>query len=111
MAESGAIPLIVLSRQQDPVEIINSTLRNAGQPVHCSWVRDVSGLGDALAKSEPQLIFLCVADDDEAQAAIDARNRYATQVPAILVREAISERDLAHGIEIGTQDVGHPARR
>jgi len=105
LAESGAIPLVVLSRQQDPVELINSTLRNAGQPVHCSWVRDVSGLGEALARSEPQLIFLCVADDDEAQAAIDARNRYATQVPAILVREAISEADLAHGSEIGAQDV------
>ena len=49
------------------MEIINSTLRNAGQPVHCSWVRDVSGLGEALAQSTPQLIFLCVADDDEAQ--------------------------------------------
>jgi EAL domain-containing protein (putative c-di-GMP-specific phosphodiesterase class I)/GGDEF domain-containing protein/PAS domain-containing protein len=105
LAESGAIPLVVLSRQQDPVEIINSTLRNAGQPVHCNWVRDISSLGEAMAQSGPQLVFLCVADDDEAQAAIDARNRYATQVPAILVKEAISEADLAHAIEIGAQDI------
>ena len=105
MAESGAIPLVVLSRQQDPVEIINSTLRNAGQPVHCNWVRDISSLGEAMVQSGPQLVFLCVADDDEAQAAIDARNRYATQVPAILVKEAISEADLAHAIEIGAQDI------
>ncbi len=105
MAESGAIPLVVLSRQQDPVEIINSTLRNAGQPVHCNWVRDISSLGEAMAQSSPQLVFLCVVDDDEAQAAIDARNRYATQVPAILVKEAISEADLAHAIEIGAQDI------
>jgi EAL domain-containing protein (putative c-di-GMP-specific phosphodiesterase class I)/GGDEF domain-containing protein len=105
LAETGAIPLVVLSRQQDPVEIINSTLRNAGQPVHCHWVRDVSGLGDALAQTDPQLIFLCVADSDEAQAAIEARNRYATQVPAILVRDALGEAELVHGLEIGAQDV------
>ncbi|NJD30991.1 MAG: EAL domain-containing protein [Gammaproteobacteria bacterium] len=105
MAETGAIPLVVLSRQQDPVEVINSTLRNAGQPVHCHWVRDISGLGDALAHADPQLIFLCVADDDEAQAAIEARNRYATQVPAILVRESIGDAELAHGTGIGAQDV------
>jgi len=105
LADSGAIPLVVLSRQQDPVELINSALRNAGQPVHCSWVRDVSALGEALTSSEPQLIFLCVADDEEAQAAIDARNRYATQVPAILVRETICEADLERASQIGAQDV------
>jgi EAL domain-containing protein (putative c-di-GMP-specific phosphodiesterase class I)/GGDEF domain-containing protein len=105
LADSGAIPLVVLSRQQDPVELINSALRNAGQPVHCSWVRDVSALGEALTSSEPQLIFLCVADDDEAQASIDARNRYATQVPAILVRDAICEADLERASQIGAQDV------
>jgi EAL domain-containing protein (putative c-di-GMP-specific phosphodiesterase class I)/GGDEF domain-containing protein len=105
LADSGAIPLVVLSRQQDPVELINSALRNAGQPVHCSWVRDVSALGEALTSAEPQLIFLCVADDDEAQAAIDARNRYATQVPAILVRDAICEADLEHASQIGAQDI------
>ncbi len=105
MVETGAIPLVVLSRQQDPVEIINSTLRNAGQPVHCNWVRDVTSLGEALGHTDPKLIFLCVADDDEAQAAIEARNRYATQVPAILVRDSISETDLDRGIELGAQDV------
>jgi EAL domain-containing protein (putative c-di-GMP-specific phosphodiesterase class I)/GGDEF domain-containing protein len=105
LADSGAIPLVVLSRQQDPVELINSALRNAGQPVHCSWVRDVSALGEALTSAEPQLIFLCVADDDEAQAAIDARDRYATQVPAILVRDAICEADLERASQIGAQDI------
>ena len=105
MADSGAIPLVVLSRQQDPVELINSALRNAGQPVHCSWVRDLSALGEALTSSEPQLIFLCVADDDEAQASIEVRNRYATQVPAILVRDAICEADLERASQIGAQDV------
>jgi EAL domain-containing protein (putative c-di-GMP-specific phosphodiesterase class I)/GGDEF domain-containing protein/CheY-like chemotaxis protein len=105
LAENGAIPLVVLSRQQDPVEIINSTLRNAGQPVHCSWVRDVLALNDLLAREQPQLLFLCVADGDEARSAIEARNRFATKVPTILVRESVSDADLEQAVELGVQDV------
>ena len=105
LVESGAIPLVVLSRQQDPVEIINSTLRNAGYPVHCAWVRDVAGLGDELAKATPHLIFLCVTDADQTTAALDARKRFATQVPVVLVRESVTEADLAMAVELGAQDV------
>jgi len=105
LVETGAIPLVVLSRQQDPVEIINSTLRSAGHPVHCTWVRDVAGLGDALAQIGPRLIFLCVNDGDETNAAMDARRRYSTQVPVILVRDTVSEADLTQAVELGAQDV------
>ena len=105
MADTGAIPLVVLSRQQDPVEIINSTLRNAGHPVHCTWVRDVPALGEALARVAPQLLFLCVADGDELEAALEARQQLATRVPAILVRDAITEADLARAVELEAQDV------
>ncbi|HSW34303.1 MAG TPA: PAS domain-containing protein, partial [Steroidobacteraceae bacterium] len=87
------------------MEIINSTLRNAGHPVHCTWVRDVSGLGDALAKDMPQAIFLCVSDPDETTAALEARQRFASRVPTILVRDSITEADLTHALEIGAQDV------
>jgi EAL domain-containing protein (putative c-di-GMP-specific phosphodiesterase class I)/GGDEF domain-containing protein/PAS domain-containing protein len=105
LVESGAIPLVVLSRQQDPVEIINSALRNAGHPVHCTWVRDLSSLGDALAQSAPHLIFLCLADEDETAAALDARRRFASQVPVLLVRDSVTEADLARAAELGAQDV------
>ena len=105
LVESGAIPLVVLSRQQDPVEIINSTLRNAGYPVHCTWVRDVSGLGDALAQGGAQLIFICISDTDETAAAMEARQRFATKVPVLLVRDALTEADLSQAVELGAQDV------
>jgi multidomain signaling protein FimX len=105
LAETGAIPLLVLSRQQDPVEIINSTLRNAGQPVHCAWARDITGLGEMLGQSVPQLIFLCSADREEARTALEMRDRYATHVPAILVRESFTEADLVQALEIGACDV------
>ena len=106
MAEHSAIPVVVLSRQQDPVEIINSTLRNAGQAVHCTWVRDLVGLGDALAApNDPQLIFLCVADGDELESAMEQRTRVASRVPVLVVRETLTEADLVRGLELGAHDV------
>ena len=111
MVESGAIPLVVLSRQQDPVEIINSTLRNAGHPVHCTWVRDVPSLGDALTQVAPQLVFLCVSDAEETAAAMEARQRFATKVPVIIVRDTVTETDLTQAVELGAQDVVSLASR
>src|SRR5688572_25627759 len=105
LAETSAIPVVVLSRQQDPVETINSILRNAGQAVHCTWVRDLADLSEALsAGNTPQLIFLCVADNDELEHAMEQRSRLASRVPAIVVKEAIGEADLVRGLELGAQD-------
>ncbi len=106
MAETSAIPVVVLSRQQDPVETINSTLRNAGQAVHCTWVRDLADLGDALSgPSAPQLIFLCVADDAELATAMEQRASLASRVPTLVVRDVVTEADLVRALELGAQDV------
>jgi len=105
LAESNAVPIIVLSRQQDPVEIINSTLRNAGHPAHCQWARDLTEFGEALIQHPPQLIFICLADPEETGNALEARARLAARVPTLLVRDKLAEEDLIHGIELGVQDV------
>ena len=106
MGEISAIPVVVLSRQQDPVEIINSTLRNAGQAVHCTWVRELNDLADALGTHDaPQLLFFCVSDADEIGSAMEQRARLAPQVPVLVVRESLTEADLVRGLELGAADV------
>jgi DNA-binding response OmpR family regulator len=106
LGETSAIPVVVLSRQQDPVEIINSTLRNAGRVVHCTWVRDLADLADALgAANAPQLLFFCVSDSDELESAMEQRSRLASRVPALVVRDSLTEADLVRGLELGAADV------
>jgi EAL domain-containing protein (putative c-di-GMP-specific phosphodiesterase class I)/GGDEF domain-containing protein len=73
--------------------------------VHCTWVRDLSSLGDTLAQAGPQLIFLCCSDPEETAAALDARQRFATQVPTLLVREALDAAVLSDALMLGAQDV------
>jgi len=87
------------------VEIINSTLRNAGHAVHCTWVHELADLGDALTRGVPQLIFLCLADAEEISAALAARSRFASNVPTILVRDALGEQELEYAADLGLQDV------
>ena len=45
MSEQGAVPMIVMAKSQDHVEAINSTLRKAGHPVHCTWLPDAARFG------------------------------------------------------------------
>jgi diguanylate cyclase (GGDEF)-like protein len=106
LAETSAIPVIVLSRQQDPVEIINSTLRNAGQAVHCTWVRELADLAEAMAApATPQLLFFCLTDPEELASAMEQRSKIAARVPALIVRDALTEGDLVRGLELGAADV------
>ena len=43
--------MIALTRSQDNVEAINKALRNAGHPVHVTWLPDARDLGDALTQA------------------------------------------------------------
>ena len=105
MAETSAIPLIVYSRHQEAVEIINSTLRNAGHPVHCAWVRDLAAFGDALAQGRAQLTFVCLPDAEDAAAVMELRDRQAAAMPVVLVRDTVSEDGLTRALELGARDV------
>jgi multidomain signaling protein FimX len=105
MAETSAIPLVVLARHQEAVEIINSTLRNAGHPVHCAWVRDLAAFGDVLAQGKAQLVFICLPDAEDAAPAIELRNRHASSMPVVLVRDTVNEDSLNRALELGARDV------
>ena len=60
MAEQAAVPMIVLTRHQDNVEAVNSTLRNAGHAARCNWIRELNDLGEALAQINAHLLIAFV---------------------------------------------------
>ena len=62
MTEQGAVPMIVMTRSQDHVEAINSTLRKAGHPVHCTWLPDARDLGDALTQINPEMLVAFIEE-------------------------------------------------
>ncbi len=114
-SETSAIPIVVLTRQQDHVEYINRILRNAGHAVHCHWAKQLSDLNEALAGPNVHMIFGVVSSDDEFDPAtlLQATRQLAPRAPTLLVREQINEETLTHDIQIGARDVvslNHPER-
>src|SRR5580658_1891000 len=106
VTETGAVPMIVMTRSQDHVEAINSTLRKAGHPVHCTWLPDARDLGDALTQINPEMLVTFLDElGIELSAIMNVRNQSAPEMPVLVVREKIDEAAIADAMSLGAQDV------
>src|SRR5882724_9774250 len=98
--------MIVMTGSQDHVEAINSTLRKAGHPAHCSWLPDVRDLGDALTQINPEMLLVFVDDGvGDMGSVMKIRNQFGPEVPVLLVRNNVDEEIIAEAMRIGAQDV------
>ena len=97
--------MIALTRSQDNVEAINKALRNAGHPVHVTWLPDARDLGDALTQASAEMLML-FADEGivDLASAMDFRARFAPDVPVLIVREKLDEDTIAQALALGAQD-------
>src|SRR5690349_738769 len=105
LTDNTPVPLIVFSPQREPSEFINSLMRRAGEPVHCTWIPAVRDLGEALEQLNPELLICAYVPDADAKQAATVRDQLAPQVPMVLVRPQISETDIAAGMRLGARDV------
>jgi len=105
LKQPAAVPMIALTRSQDNVEAINKALRNAGHPVHVTWLPDARDLGDALTQSSAEMLVL-FADEGivDLASAMDFRARFAPEVPVLLVRDKLDENSIAEALALGAQD-------
>ncbi|MHB8812542.1 MAG: EAL domain-containing response regulator [Steroidobacteraceae bacterium] len=113
MTEQNPVPLIVLSPNRDPVEAINSILRRAGHPVHCTWIPALRDLPDALPQINPELVIDVSAAEDDLESVIEIRDQVAATVPVLLVAETVDEAVIAKAMAAGARDVvslRNPAR-
>ncbi len=97
--------MIALTRSQDNVEAINKALRNAGHPVHVTWLPDARDLGDALTQASVEMLML-FADEGivDLTSAMDFRARFAPDVPVLILREKLDEDAIAQALSLGAQD-------
>src|SRR5450631_2078268 len=104
--------MIVMSRSQDHVEAINSTLRKAGHPVHCTWLPHARDLGDALTQLNPEMLIAFIEELGVDLAAImKVRQQTAPEMPVLIVRENVDEAAIAEAMRLGAQDVVTLANR
>jgi multidomain signaling protein FimX len=113
LTEQNPVPLIVLSPNRDPVEAINSILRRAGHPVHCTWIPALRDLPDALPQINPELVIDVSGAEDDLESVIEIRDQVAATVPVLLVAETVDEAVIAKAMTAGARDVvslGNPVR-
>ena len=98
--------MIVMSRSQDHVEAINSTLRNGGHPVHCTWLPDARDLGDALTQLNPEMLIVFIEElGVELADIMKVRQQTAPEMPVLIVRENVDEAAIAEAMRLGAQDL------
>ncbi|MGA9024695.1 MAG: EAL domain-containing protein [Steroidobacteraceae bacterium] len=104
--------MIVMTRSQDHVEAINSTLRNAGHPVHCTWLSDARDLGDALTQLNPEMLIVFVDEPGvDLGSIMSVKGRNAPEMPVLIVRDQVDEAAIAAAMRLGAQDVVTLANR
>ena len=112
MAEQVAVPMIVMTRTQDHVEAINSTLRKAGHPVHCTWLPDARDLGDALTQINPEMLIVFIEElEVDLGSIMKVKQQSAPGMPILIVRESVDEAIIADAMRLGCQDVVTLANR
>ncbi len=104
--------MIVMARSQDHVEAINSTLRNAGHPVHCTWLPDARDLSDALTQLNPEMLVVFIDElGIDLASVMKVKAQSAPEMPALIVREKVDEAIMAEAMRLGAQDVVTLANR
>src|SRR5580700_1655349 len=112
LSEQGAVPLIVMTRSQDHVEAINSTLRKAGHPVHCTWLPDARDLSDAITQLNPEMLVAFIDELNIDLASLTKiKQQISPEMPVLIVRDQIDEAAIAEAMRLGAQDVVTLANR
>jgi multidomain signaling protein FimX len=105
LTDQNAVPLIVVSPARDPVEAINSTLRRAGQPVHCTWIPALRDLADAITQINPELL-VHVAGSEDLRGVITIRDRVAPKLPIVAaVSDVADETRIGEVMQQGARDL------
>jgi multidomain signaling protein FimX len=113
MTEQDAVPLIVLSPAREAVEAVNSLLRRAGQPAHCTWIPALRDLADALTQLNPELLVQAATTPEELEAVTRVRDKLAPAVPVLVLAPTVDEAQIAQAMQHGARDVvtlANPAR-
>jgi diguanylate cyclase (GGDEF)-like protein len=114
LTQKSAISIAVLSRTQDDVQQIDSTLRRAGHPTRCLWVQTPGRFADTLQKESLELIVINVDQyPDPIRQVVREKEPFLPEVPVIAIAGSINEADILASMQSGACDLvstRHPAR-
>ena len=102
----NSISIAVLSSDQDDVELINRTLRDAGHAARCHWVANPKSLADTLGSERVELLILnCDSYADSIRQVVKQKDIYNPEVPVIAMQQEAAEADIEAAMRAGACDL------
>ncbi len=96
----------MLSEDQDDVEFINRTLRDAGHAAHCHWISTPEKLADTLAAENIELVILnCDRYKDSIRQVIKQKDCFNPEIPVIATQESADEESIQEAMKAGACDL------
>lgn len=106
MTDKHHISIAVLSGSQDDVELVNSSLRDAGHAAHCLWIETPGRFADALGKESIELIILSVDDyADDVRQVIKQKDGFVPEAPVIAISKTADEVSMLRAMKSGACDL------
>jgi len=101
-----SISIAVLTEDQDDVEAINRTLRDAGHAARCHWVSSPAKLDDTLSAEDIELLILnCDRFKDSIRQVVRVKDRYNPEVPLIATQKLADEASIQSAMQAGACDL------
>ncbi|MEM7431281.1 MAG: EAL domain-containing protein [Pseudomonadota bacterium] len=101
-----SISIAVLTQDQGDVELINSSLRDAGHAAHCHWVPKAEKLAETLAGEQIELVVMnCDRYGDSIRAVVKQKDRFNPELPVIAVQAEADEVSIQKAMASGACDL------
>ena len=86
MTEQHKISIAVLSGNQDNVQLVDSSLRDAGHAADCNWVQTPGRFDDILGKERLELIIMNLTEyPDSVRQVVKQKDVFIPEVPVIAI--------------------------
>lgn len=101
-----SIVIAVLTDSQDDVQLINSTLRDAGHAAHCHMVASPKSLDNTLSAENVELMIVnCERYPDGIRQIVKHKDRYKPEIPVIAIQSDAPEADIEAAMRAGACDL------
>ena len=106
MTEKHAISIAVLTGSQDDVELVNSSLRDAGHAAHCLWIETPGKFADSLRKESIELIVMRIDEyPDSVRQVVKEKDAFIPEVPVIAISKTADEVSILRAMKEGASDL------
>ena len=106
MTERQNIAIAVLTENEEDVDLVNGTLRDAGHTAHCHWVESSRRFDETLEQQEIELVIL--NDDcypDAIRQVIKQKETFYPEVPLLALRTEVDEGSMLDAMNAGACDL------